>query len=114
MRVEVGYRQVRENEVVVEDEGVKDKRLLVFEGEFANVLKVLRREGNTLSPTLRNAWDNGRLNTLTKNSVAASDSSRAVSALTRSVSAFTRCRFDSAKPRTMLRKTTPTTPTAVR
>jgi len=51
----------------VRDPGVTDKRLLVMEGEFASPLKVLKREGNTLSPTVRNAWDTGNLNTLVKN-----------------------------------------------
>jgi len=43
-----------------------DKRLLVVQGEFASVLKIMAREGNTLSPTLRNAWDGGTLRTLVK------------------------------------------------
>ncbi|HOJ61679.1 MAG TPA: hypothetical protein PK878_15450 [bacterium] len=47
-------------------EGVCDKRLLVLESEFANVLKVINREGNTLSPTIRQAWDTGNLRNLTK------------------------------------------------
>jgi hypothetical protein len=48
------------------DEGVTDKRLLVIESEFASVLMVMRREGNTLSPVLRGAWDHGNLQTITK------------------------------------------------
>src|SRR3990167_660985 len=52
------------------DEGVADKRLLVIEGEFASTLRVMGREGNTLSAVLRNAWDFGDLQTLTKNSPA--------------------------------------------
>jgi hypothetical protein len=59
-----------EDDVQVEDPGVDDKRLLVYEGEFASVLKVLSRHGNTLSPVVRNAWDTGNLRTLTKNSPA--------------------------------------------
>jgi hypothetical protein len=43
-------------------------RLLIVEGEFAGVLKVMSREGNTLSPVIRQAWDDGTLQTLTKNS----------------------------------------------
>lgn len=50
------------------DEGVTDKRLMVLEAEFASTLRVLGRDGNTLSPTLRNAWDSGRLQTMTKHS----------------------------------------------
>lgn len=51
-----------------EDEETPDRRLMIVEGEFAQALKVARREGNTLSPVLRNAWDGGVLRTLTKNS----------------------------------------------
>lgn len=57
-----------QDEVV--DDGVNDKRLMVVEGEFARVLRVLSRDGNTLSAILRNAWDSGELQTLTKNSPA--------------------------------------------
>jgi hypothetical protein len=57
----VGYQDV------VRDAGVEDKRLLVIEPELAQALRVLSREGNTLSPTLRAAWDRGDLRTLTKN-----------------------------------------------
>lgn len=49
------------------DEGVADKRLLVHEGEFANVLKTIERKDNTLSATIRDAWDHGNLRTLAKN-----------------------------------------------
>jgi hypothetical protein len=51
----------------VVDEGVTDKRLLVIEPEFAQVLRVVARHGNTLSSTTRTAWDTGTLATLTKN-----------------------------------------------
>jgi hypothetical protein len=50
------------------DDGVADKRLLVMEAEFANVLKQSERHGNTLSGQLRQAWESGELRTLTKNS----------------------------------------------
>ena len=43
-----------------------DRRLLVVQSEFASVLKIMRRAGNTLSPLLRAAWDNGNLRTLVK------------------------------------------------
>jgi hypothetical protein len=55
---------------VVIDEGIADKRLLADESEFAMVLKVLQREGNSLSPVIRQSWDTGNLRTLTKNSPA--------------------------------------------
>lgn len=44
-----------------------DKRLLSIEPEFASILKVIRREGNILSPILRSAWDGKTLQSLTKN-----------------------------------------------
>ena len=50
-----------------DDLDAPDRRLMIVEGEFAQALKVARREGNTLSPVLRNAWDGGVLRTLTKN-----------------------------------------------
>ena len=37
--------------------GIDDKRLLVRESEFANVLQQRHRSGNTLSMALRDAWD---------------------------------------------------------
>jgi hypothetical protein len=54
-------------EEIVEDEGVSDKRLLVVEGELASTLKVMSRDGNTLSPIIRQAWDDGRLQVMTRN-----------------------------------------------
>ena len=52
---------------VVKDEGVRDERLFVLEPELASVLKVMAREGNTLSPIIRQAWDDGRLQVMTRN-----------------------------------------------
>jgi hypothetical protein len=49
------------------DVGVSDKRLLVFESEFASVLRRMVREGNTLSEVIRQAWDSGNLGTMTRN-----------------------------------------------
>jgi hypothetical protein len=51
------------------DPGVTDKRLFLLEAEFTSVLQVMGREGNTLSPTLRSAWDDGNLGSLTKNAL---------------------------------------------
>ena len=48
------------------DAGAGDKRRLILEPEFAQVLKVLAREGNTLSPVVRNAWDGKTLQTITR------------------------------------------------
>jgi hypothetical protein len=50
------------------DPGVADKRLLVHEPEFASVLKVLARDGNTLSAIMRQGWDGVPLRALTRNS----------------------------------------------
>ena len=58
----------KDGDTIVEDPGADDKRLFVLEGEFAGVLKVATREGNTLSAIIRTAWDAGKLSTLTKNS----------------------------------------------
>jgi hypothetical protein len=50
----------------VRDDKEPDKRLLVVEEEFAQALKVMKREGNILSPIIRDAWDHGDLHPLTK------------------------------------------------
>ncbi len=62
--------RVVDYEKVVTDPGVTDKRALIIEEEFAQTLTVMRRESNTLSPTIRQAWDNGHLRTMTKSSPA--------------------------------------------
>jgi hypothetical protein len=54
------------------DPGVADKRLLVIEEEFANVLQVGKREGNILGGVIRSAWDTGKMRSLVKNSPARS------------------------------------------
>jgi hypothetical protein len=66
-RTETDKKTNQTSEVVV-DHGVTDKRLLVFEGEFAKALRAMERQGNTLSAVLRDAWDHGDLRTLVKNS----------------------------------------------
>jgi hypothetical protein len=50
------------------DRGVADKCLLCTEEEFSQALKVMPREGNILSPILRQAWDGSPLQPLTKTS----------------------------------------------
>jgi hypothetical protein len=52
------------------DPGVSDKRLLVVESEFMRVLKMAERDGNTLSITIRQAWETGDLQSMTKASPA--------------------------------------------
>jgi hypothetical protein len=54
-----------EGEII--DTGVADKRLVAVETEFAKVLRVSRRENNTLSTILRQAWDDGTLRVMTRN-----------------------------------------------
>lgn len=58
---------VREYEA---DPGIGDKRLLVVEPEYASVLRQIERQGNTLAAVLRQAWETGNLQTLTKNTPA--------------------------------------------
>jgi hypothetical protein len=57
----VGHQEVEA------DPGVSDKRLLVTEPEFAQVLKQCDRQGNILSAVIRLAWDSGNLQSMTKN-----------------------------------------------
>lgn len=59
-----------EQEEIVLVDGIEDKRLTVVEQEFASAIRVLKREGNTLSAIVRKAWDDGNLNVLTKNAQA--------------------------------------------
>jgi hypothetical protein len=52
---------------VMVDEGVTDKRLLVFESEFGGLLRMLERQGNKLSSVIRQAFDGKRLQSPSKN-----------------------------------------------
>jgi len=57
------------NRVYVDvDPGVTDKRLFVMDEEFAGVMANTKREGNTLSMVIRQAWDNGNFDPITKTS----------------------------------------------
>ncbi len=56
----------RESSASDSDTPVVDRRLFVLEAEFASVLKVMTREGNTLSATIRNAWDTGSFQIMVK------------------------------------------------
>jgi hypothetical protein len=49
---------------------VIDKRLLVVESEFSSALRIQRRDGNIVSPIIRQAWDSKPMRLLTKNSPA--------------------------------------------
>ena len=57
-------------ETVVKDRGVEDKRMHVVEAEFGSTLRVMARDGNSLSAIIRCAWDGDSLKSLTKNSPA--------------------------------------------
>jgi hypothetical protein len=48
----VGHLQRRSS-----DEQVRDNRALIVESEFGRLLRIVNREGSTLSPILREAWD---------------------------------------------------------
>jgi len=52
----------------VTDQGESDKRLLCVESELGRALQAAARDGNTLSPVIRQAWDGDALRVLTKNS----------------------------------------------
>jgi len=58
--------RVVDYENVLVDEGITDKRLMLIEEELSQALKVMAREGNILSAIVRQAWDGGNLNPLTK------------------------------------------------
>ena len=62
--------RVRDYQDVITDAGISDKRLLVFESEFASPLRMMARDGNTLSVLIRQSWDTGDLRTMTKHSPA--------------------------------------------
>jgi len=64
-----GYKEGKE-----EVPAILDKRLLVIESEFVNVLHQGKRDGNTLSAALRDCWDGVSLKPATKtNRLWASD-----------------------------------------
>lgn len=54
-------------ETTIDDPGVEDKRLFVIEEELASLLRVMMREGSTLSAVIRETWDDGNLRSLVKN-----------------------------------------------
>jgi Protein of unknown function (DUF3987) len=68
VRDEVTQWDPKESKWGVIDPGAADKRLMVIEPEFAGLLSVMERPGNTLSPVLRKAWDGNKLETMTRNS----------------------------------------------
>ena len=58
----------KEGREEIADPGIADKRLMVVEPEFASVLAVSERQGNTLSQLIRRAWDGDKLSTMVKHS----------------------------------------------
>jgi sulfur relay (sulfurtransferase) DsrF/TusC family protein len=72
---DASYKTSRDAHWVIDDPGVEDKRLLAVEPEFASVLRVASRDGNTLTNILRRAWDGDDLRTLTRNSPLAATNS---------------------------------------
>ncbi len=69
-KVSQGKGKAAEYEDVLVDPGVADKRMLVQQSEFFGALQAMRRQGNNLSPTMRDAFDKGLLNSMVKNSPA--------------------------------------------
>jgi hypothetical protein len=65
-KVNQGQSKKPTYEKVLKEESIADKRLLIVEQEFAAALSTMQRQGNTLSPVIRNAWDGRKLQTLTK------------------------------------------------
>jgi len=70
-----GYKDERDKETkaltrVMVDLGVSDKRFCAAETEFSGVLRQFQRDGNNLSGLIRDAFDRGNLESLTKNSPA--------------------------------------------
>jgi hypothetical protein len=59
-RKKKGFSPDEEPEEIVLDPGVSDKRLLIIEEEFSYVLKMARRQGNTLTEVYRKSWDSPR------------------------------------------------------
>ncbi len=68
VRDEVKKWDTKKKQFEVIDPGIVDKRLMITEAEFGNALAVMERPGNTLSPTIRQAWDGRTLSAITKNS----------------------------------------------
>ncbi len=61
MFIHNGFKQGKD-----EVPAIEDKRLWVVESEFANILQQSKRDGNTLSPALRDAWDGVSIKPATK------------------------------------------------
>lgn len=62
--------RVVDTQVVTVDAGIKDKRLLVIEPEIGSTLRVMDREGSSLSGVIRQLWDSGDARIMTKTKAA--------------------------------------------
>ncbi len=61
--------RVRDHETEDDDESVTmqgEKRFIAIEAEFGRTITVARRDGNTLSPVMRDAWDGKTLSVMTR------------------------------------------------
>jgi hypothetical protein len=54
-------RDKRTGQMIVEDQGVADKRLMLCVREFASAFDNMQRPGNTASATIRDLWDSPRV-----------------------------------------------------
>jgi hypothetical protein len=54
-------------------DAIADKRLLLREGEFAQILQAMKRGGNSVSTVIRNGWDSGMLATVSKKPMVATN-----------------------------------------
>jgi hypothetical protein len=68
-----GKRKTAEYQEEAVDAGAKEKRSFIVEPEFARVLNAMKREGNTISSVIRQAWDSDRLQVLTRNPLRATE-----------------------------------------
>jgi hypothetical protein len=58
--------------------GDEDRRLLIIEPEFVRILGVSKRDGSTLAPLLRQAWDGGRLQVRSRAGTSVADGAHIV------------------------------------
>jgi len=63
-------KETKELTKVMVDLGIADKRFCAAETEFSGVLRQFQRDGNNLSGLIRDAFDRGNLESLTKNNPA--------------------------------------------
>jgi hypothetical protein len=59
-------KKTKQGQFVVIDPGVQDKRLFILDEEMAGTFKATKGEGNTVSVIMRQFWDRGKVEPLTK------------------------------------------------